>query len=115
MQVHEQSRENKEALANFVDRKNQVESMLRKQSWSEMIGMDQERSRQNNEEYAHIPVIMYSTSSHQREIDIAINLGALSFFTKPHSYKELKNMMKEVIDKMQSDKLELLRLKASNA
>jgi len=53
---HEQSRENKEALANFVDRKNQVESMLRKQSWSEMIGMDQERSRQKNEEYAQLGI-----------------------------------------------------------
>lgn len=80
-----------------------------------MNGWECLKRLKSSQEYSHIPVIMYSTSSHQREIDIAINLGALSFFTKPHSYKELKNMIKGVIDKMQSDNLELLRLKASNA
>lgn len=51
-----ESRENKEILANFVDRKNQVEALLRKQSWGEMIGMDQERSRKKDEEFAQLGV-----------------------------------------------------------
>ncbi len=68
-----------------------------------------------NESYKHIPVIMYSTSSHQREVDIAIDLGALSFFTKPHSYSELKAMIKSVINKMETGTLESLRVISTNA
>lgn len=66
-------------------------------------------------EYKHIPVIMYSTSSHQREIDIAIDLGALSFFTKPHSYTELRKMMNYIVDKVKSGDLNSLQLKASSS
>ena len=46
--------------------------------------------------YKDIPVIMYSTSSYQREIDIAKEAGALCFFTKPDSYKDLKKMLRFV-------------------
>lgn len=49
-----ETRENKEFLSNFVERKNQVEALLKKQSWSEMVGMDQERSRQKVEEYTQL-------------------------------------------------------------
>ncbi len=46
--------------------------------------------------YLHIPVIMYSTSSHQREVDIALEMGALCFFTKPSDFNQLKIIL-EVI------------------
>lgn len=49
-----------------------------------------------NDAYRDIPVIMYSTSSYQREIDIASEAGALCFYTKPDNYKELKKMLKFV-------------------
>jgi CheY-like chemotaxis protein len=65
--------------------------------------------------YKNIPVVMYSTSSHQREVDIAIDLGALSFFTKPHSYSELKNMIKGIIEKIEAGTLESIRLISNNA
>ena len=65
--------------------------------------------------YADIPVIMYSTSSHQREVDMAIHLGALSFFTKPHSYKDLKQMVKGIVEKMETASLESIRLVASDS
>lgn len=48
----------------------------------------------NNEEYKHIPVIIVSTSSHQREADIALDMGALCLFTKPTYYMELKDTLK---------------------
>lgn len=66
-------------------------------------------------EYKDIPVLMYSTSSHQREIDIAIDLGALSFFTKPHSYSELRKMMKHIVDTVKSGDLGSLQLKTSSS
>lgn len=46
------------------------------------------------EAYKHIPVLMYSTSAHQRDVEIALDLGALCFFTKPHNFNELKNILK---------------------
>lgn len=52
----EETRESKELLANFVDRKNQVESLLKKHSWSEMIGRDLESSRKKEQEYAQLGI-----------------------------------------------------------
>lgn len=46
-----------------------------------------------------IPVIIYSTSSAQRDRDIAAGLKALGFLTKPSDYKELKRMLKSIITK----------------
>lgn len=68
-----------------------------------------------SDEYKAIPVIMYSTSSNQREIDIAIDLGALSFITKPHSYSALRNMMRDIVDKIKSNSLNTMQLKASDS
>ena len=47
----------------------------------------------SNPAYRDIPVIMYSTSSHRRDIDNALDNGALCFFTKPNEYSELKNIL----------------------
>ena len=49
-----------------------------------------------NEKYKDIPVIMYSTSSHKREANMAINLGALCFFTKPSDFVELLDILKVI-------------------
>jgi CheY-like chemotaxis protein len=43
--------------------------------------------------FKDIPVIMYSTSSHPRDKEIAIELGALGFLTKPSDYKSLQRML----------------------
>ena len=53
--------------------------------------------------YNNIPVIIYSTASHQREIDIAFNLGASCFFTKPKDFKELKVNLKVLVDNVDSN------------
>lgn len=50
-----------------------------------------------DQRYRHIPVIMISTSSHQREIDRASELGALCYMTKPSSFEELKQILKVII------------------
>jgi CheY-like chemotaxis protein len=80
-----------------------------------MNGWECLKKLKSSAEYKDIPVIMYSTSSHQREVDIAIDLGALSFFTKPHSYLELKNMIKGVLEKIETGTLESIRLISNNA
>ncbi len=55
-----------------------------------MDGWDCLRELKKNKLYKDIPVIMYSTSSHQKEADMDIDLGALCFFTKPSDFVELK-------------------------
>jgi CheY-like chemotaxis protein len=50
-----------------------------------------------SETYKGIPVIMYSTSSNKKDIEIAFDLGALFFFTKPNDYKQLKEFLRIVV------------------
>ena len=45
-------------------------------------------------DHKDIPVIMYSTSSYQRDIELALQGGAFCFFTKPSDYRELRNILK---------------------
>lgn len=47
--------------------------------------------------YRDIPVIIYSTSSHTRDIEIARDLGAYRFITKPHDYKLLLRVLSELL------------------
>src|SRR4051812_42713633 len=46
--------------------------------------------------FKDIPVIIYSTSSHQRDKEIAIELGAMGFLTKPSDFKLLKKLLHHI-------------------
>jgi len=39
--------------------------------------------------YDDIPIIIFTTSSHQRDIDTSRELGARAFLTKPNNFNEL--------------------------
>lgn len=41
----------------------------------------------------HIPVIMYTTSSHSRDIEETMQNGAVSFITKPSHVSDLKTIL----------------------
>ena len=73
-----------------------------------MNGWDCLSLLKSNEESKNIPVIMYSTSSHKTEVEKAFNMGALSFFSKPSDYKELKAMLQDVVDRVNNGTLESL-------
>lgn len=60
------------------------------------------------EDYKEIPVLMYSTSSHPRDVNIALDLGALCFFTKPGDFKELKSMLEVVANHVHQNLLEAI-------
>jgi CheY-like chemotaxis protein len=49
------------------------------------------------EHLKHIPVIMFTTSSQTREKEIADELGAEGFITKPNEYKALKELLSDVV------------------
>jgi CheY-like chemotaxis protein len=59
-----------------------------------------------NGRFKNIPVVMYSTSSYQHEIEKAFELGALAFFTKPNHYSLLKKNIKVVLDALSTGQLQ---------
>lgn len=47
--------------------------------------------------YASIPVIIYSTSSHTKDIEDTMKLGAAGFMTKPYSQEVLVNQLQDIL------------------
>ncbi len=50
-----------------------------------------------NPELKHIPVIIFTTSSHAETILVAKKLGAADFITKPEKYDDLVNILTPLI------------------
>lgn len=48
--------------------------------------------------YRNVPVIIYSTSSHPKDIEETKQLGAASFLTKPYSQGELINSLTQLFE-----------------
>jgi CheY-like chemotaxis protein len=53
--------------------------------------------------FQDIPVIMYSTSSHPRDKQIAIELGAMGFVTKPSDFRILCRVLSEITSNLRGD------------
>ena len=64
---------------------------------------------QNDVVFKRIPVIMYSTSSHPRDREIAIDLGAHGFITKPTDYKELRRILQSIAANLFDDLKKTIR------
>jgi DNA-binding response OmpR family regulator len=47
--------------------------------------------------YAQVPVIIYSTSAHPKDIEDTIEMGAASFLTKPFKMTDLVNDLSDVL------------------
>ncbi|HEX4119779.1 MAG TPA: response regulator [Verrucomicrobiae bacterium] len=53
----------------------------------------------SNSEMRNLPVIILSSSSHEKDVMEARELGATDFFTKPVSIRQLQEVMKEICHK----------------
>lgn len=62
-----------------------------------MSGWQCLKALKEDERYTDIPVIIVSTSSNQREIEIAQDLGALCYFTKPNDFDDLTRMLRVIV------------------
>jgi CheY-like chemotaxis protein len=51
-----------------------------------------------DEKLKYLPVIMYTTSSQEREIRTARELGASGFVTKPNDFERLKRILALILD-----------------
>jgi len=58
-----------------------------------MNGWQCMRKLKEDDHYKDIPVIMISTSSHQKEMDMAPEMGALCYFVKPNNFNELVQVL----------------------
>ncbi len=70
-----------------------------------MDGWELLRSIKGNSKLADIPVIIYSTSSRPKDRDIARDLGAMCFITKPDSFKLVKGMLEVVLAHLENNKM----------
>lgn len=50
-----------------------------------------------DERYKKIPVVIISTSSHQRDINTAAELGTLCYFIKPNDFNELTQILQVMV------------------
>lgn len=62
----------------------------------------------NTEAYKKIPVIIYSTTSNKREVEIAQDLGACCFITKPNDFKILKQVLQIIAENLDKDFLKAI-------
>jgi len=60
------------------------------------------------DELKEIPVLVYSTSTQARDINTALDLGALCFFAKPNKFSELKNILEVVTNNLDENLLEAI-------
>lgn len=51
----------------------------------------------SNEVFKNAPVVIFTTSRLQEDIDTVYNLGATHFVTKPASFEKLKNVIAKII------------------
>lgn len=55
-----------------------------------------------------IPVLVYSTSTLDNDINTALDLGALCFFAKPNKFSDLKNILEVVTNNLNENLLEAI-------
>jgi CheY-like chemotaxis protein len=61
-----------------------------------MSGWECLKILKNDKRYQDIPVIMISTSSHKKDMDIALELGSMCYFVKPYDFKDLKHVLQSI-------------------
>lgn len=66
-------------------------------------GMDVLKLLKREPRWNKIPVVIFSTSSNSRDSQMAKDLGALAFFSKPNSFREVRLMIKEILELCQDN------------
>ena len=74
-----------------------------------MDGWECLKKLKESSNYKSIPIIMYSTSSAKKDIDMAYSLGAQLFLTKPEEFRELSKILEIVATSSQDSLLSQLK------
>ncbi len=51
-----------------------------------------------NPKFLELPVVVWTTSSHEEDIHFCYERGANSYVTKPHSYQDLLNAIRKIVE-----------------
>ena len=62
-----------------------------------MNGFDFLRTFRTMQTWNEIPVVIFTTSNHERDIELSEELGAQAFLTKPNSVQELHRNLEQLI------------------
>jgi CheY-like chemotaxis protein len=68
-----------------------------------MDGRECLKEIKNNDRLKDIPVVIYTTSSHLRDIEETRNLGAKGFISKPSSLVELHSVLNAIAESIPND------------
>jgi CheY-like chemotaxis protein len=63
-----------------------------------MNGWETLRELRNHDQYKKIPVVMYSTSSANKEGQRALDAGAICFYQKPSRFNLLRDFLKALVN-----------------
>lgn len=74
----------------------------------EMDGWQCLSALKKTESLRNIPVIIYSTSSHKRDITLSKELGVLCFLTKPDNFIHLEKIIHQIFQSLDKNLLEEL-------
>jgi|ERR1044071_2936567 CheY-like chemotaxis protein len=62
-----------------------------------ITGLDVLRWRKSHRDCARVPLIMFSGSGLQKDVETAYTLGANSYFSKPNSFQELQETLRTIL------------------
>ncbi len=102
--------ENGEAVLNFLTNEStgKPDIIFLDLNMPAMSGWQCLAKLKNNAKLKEIPVVMYSTSSNLREKEIAMDLGAVGFVTKPTDFSALIDVLHTIIRNLHGDLKKIL-------
>jgi CheY-like chemotaxis protein len=74
----------------------------------QMSGWECLTALKSNATTKEIPVLIYSTSSHAKDKQIATQLGATGFITKPSDYRTLRRILGTIATNLEQDVRQLI-------
>jgi len=63
-----------------------------------MNGLETLKHLKSSDKYAHIPVVMFTTSHSTRDMQECRELGAANYYIKPTSYNQLREMISKMLE-----------------
>ena len=107
--------ENGKALLELLDKVPSPDVIILDLNMPYLNGYECLQKIRMNSNYIHIPVMVYSTSTSQTEIDKCLNNGADYYVIKPHSFSALEKLVGDLANGKFSSRLKTFVSPASGA
>jgi two-component system, chemotaxis family, chemotaxis protein CheY len=94
-----QAENGQEALAVLNKSAQEIQLVILDWNMPVLNGFETLRALRNNKDYDHIRVIMVSTESESKNIEMALTTGANGYLTKPFTPEALTEKIRETLEK----------------